>query len=326
MSTESRSNVCGEAIDRHAARHRDPSHRSGLPPVIAPAELAQAGIITTGRAMSANRVLNAVSILLPFSGSLWILVDWPRMAPTATTGLVFAVFFVLQVLGIGIGLHRYFTHRAFETTPWLRAVLGVLGSSAFQGPIDRWVADHRRHHRYADGPLDPHSPHWMNGQRPRWKWLGLVNAHVFWLFYCPLTDPDRYAADIRRDPISSWCSRHYAALAGASLAAPAAVGFVAGGAHEAMLCLVWAGCLRVTLLHHITWSINSIGHSFGRQVPDCPDESRDIGLFSLLLFGEGYHSYHHAHPHVAVNEPAHLDVGGFILRGLRRVGWVWNLR
>ncbi len=290
------------------------------------ADLDRAGILTSGSAVRANQILNAWSILLPLAGSLWIVVDWPRTTPTATTGLVFAVFFVLQVIGIGIGLHRYFTHRAFETTRWLHAVLGVLGSAAFQGPIDRWVADHRRHHRYTDGPLDPHSPHWMNGERPRSRWLGLMNAHMTWLFVCPLTDPDRYAADVRRDPISRWCCRHYAALCAASVAAPAAVGFAIGGAHEAMLCFFWAGCLRVSLLHQITWSINSIGHSFGRQVPDCPDESRDIGIFSLLLFGEGYHSYHHAHPNVAINEPTHLDLGGFILRGLRRLGWVWNLR
>jgi stearoyl-CoA desaturase (delta-9 desaturase) len=294
--------------------------------MIAQSELEHAGIIVTGKPVTMNRALNAVSILFPFFGSLMIFFDWPRFAPTGTTLSIFAIFFVLQVIGIGLGLHRHFTHRAFQASPWLRAVLGVLGSSAFQGPIDRWVADHRRHHRFTDQPLDPHSPHWMNGAPPRWKWLGIANSHVLWLFYCPLTDPDRYAADIRRDPISRWCSRHYASLAGASLVVPALVGFSFGGAHEGLLCFLWAGCLRVTLLHHVTWSINSIGHSFGRQIPGSRDQSRDITLFSLLLFGEGYHSFHHANPNAAVNEPAHLDIGGLILRGLRGIGWVWDLR
>lgn len=296
------------------------------PDTIDRADLESAGIIVEGSAVRANRVINAVSILVPFLGSLMIPLAWPLLAPTRTTFAIFVVFFVLEVLGIGIALHRYFTHRAFQTGRVLRTILAVLGSSALQGPIDRWVADHRRHHRFADQPLDPHSPHWMNGHRPRWRWLGLVNAHVFWLFYCPLTDPDRYAADIRRDPISGWCSRHYGWFAGGSLLVPAVVGLASGGVDEAILCFFWAGCLRVTVLHHLTWSINSLGHSFGRQVPGSRDQSRDITFFSLVLFGEGFHSYHHAHPNAAVNEPSQLDIGGFVLRGLRRVGLVWDLK
>ena len=310
---------------------RDSPGASGLAErsMVAATEFETAGVVVAGRPVIANRVLNAVSIGVPLAGSLFACLSWlasGRLAPTGTTLAIFLVCFVLELLGLGVGLHRYFTHRAFRTAPWLRAVLGVLGSSAFQGPIDRWVADHRRHHRFADQPLDPHSPHWIDGEPPRWKWLGLVHAHLTWMFTCPLSDPDRYAADIRRDPISRWCSRRYWWLAGAGLLAPALVGFAAGGAHEAALGFFWAGCVRVTLLQHLTWSINSLGHSFGRQVEGARDQSRDITFFSLVLFGEGFHSYHHLHPSAAINQPAQLDLGGLVLRGLERLGLVWDLR
>lgn len=287
---------------------------------------AYAGIITERQPVQANRILNAVSILVPLGGSALAIWGWTDLGITATSVGLFIGFFLAQIVGAGIGLHRYFTHKAFETGKIVRLALAILGSWAMQGPIDRWVADHRRHHRYADKPFDPHSPHWVNGHRPSSRLNGLLHAHVGWMLTGSVSDPSRYAADIRRDVISSWCSRHYWLLCTSSLVCPAVLGFLLGGPDEAMRGLLLAGCLRVSLFQQLTWSVNSIGHMFGESLPESTDESRNITLFAILLFGDGLHSYHHAYPSSGVNLPSHLDVNGWILRGLERVGLVWRLR
>jgi stearoyl-CoA desaturase (delta-9 desaturase) len=287
---------------------------------------ASAGILTRGRPVVANRLLNAVSILAPIAGTAYALWHWERLAPTALSWALFAVFFAAEVIGVSLGLHRYFTHKSFETSAAGRALLGVLGSLAFQAPIERWVADHRRHHRYTDGPLDPHSPHWIGGRPPRWRWLGLLHAHVAWMFYCPLSDPARYAPDIARDPIARWCTRLYWPLCGVSLALPAALGYALGGAPEAARGFFWAGCFRVALLQQITWTINSVGHAFGAKEPGARDESRNSPLLAIALLGEGLHGFHHRHPTAAVFAPERLDLGGWLLTRLERLGLVWNVK
>ena len=286
------------------------------------------GIIYTGAAVRANRRLNLVSILLPALGTLLavVLASVEGWAPSANTWTLFAAFFVLQLWGISVGLHRYFTHHAFRTGRVIHTFLAVAGSFAFQGPIDRWVADHRRHHRFTDRPLDPHSPYWVEEREAGSRAQGLLHAHMGWMFTCPVSDPKRYAPDILRDPITRWCSAHYWWLCAASVLLPASLGALAGGPREALLGGLWAGFARVALLQQITWSVNSIGHSFGRKLPGGRDESRDIPLLALLLFGDGLHSYHHRYPAAAVNHPSALDLNGMLLGGLERLGWVWDLR
>ena len=286
----------------------------------------RSGVISDGPAVEANRRLNAWSIVLPLAGTLIAILLIPFATPTAATAALFAMFFVLELVGLGIGIHRYFTHRAFKTGRVFRAVLAVTASWAFQGPLDRWVADHRRHHRFADEALDPHSPHWVQRKPAKSRLSGLFHAHIGWMFTCDLSDPDRYAADIRSDPISNWCSRHYWQLCGVSVALPAICGFLVGGAEEALLCLLWAGFVRVALLQQLTWSVNSVGHSFGHRRSGSRDESRDIPFFAIVLFGEGLHNFHHRHPTAGLNEPASLDLNGAMLRALERAGIVWSLR
>jgi stearoyl-CoA desaturase (delta-9 desaturase) len=287
---------------------------------------ASVGIIIDRGLVVRNRVLNAISIGIPLAGTVFGFAAWSSLAPSVTSFSVFLAFFAAEAVGVGIGLHRYFTHRAFRTGPVVRAVLGVLGSWAMQGPIDRWVADHRRHHRFTDEPADPHSPYWMHERRASSRLAGLAHAHLIWMLTGFVSDPRRYAADILRDPIARWCSRHYWWLCASSLLTPAAVGYALGGAPEGLRCLVWAGCFRVTLLHHVTWSVNSFGHMFGTKVSGSSDESRDNVLFALLLFGEGLHSYHHRHPSAAVNRPTYLDLNGAILSLLERMALVWGLK
>lgn len=294
--------------------------------MVAAAEARQLGIITEARPVLENRLLNAVSIFVPLAGSAAAIALWPSLAPTSATGWVFAAFFTAEAIGIGIGLHRYFTHHAFDTGPVVKAVLAVFGSWAMQGPIDRWVADHRRHHRFTDKPSDPHSPYWVDGWPVVTRAGGLWHAHFGWMLTGFVSDKRLYARDILADPIARWCSRHYWWLCAASLLLPALVGQAAGGGSEALRCLLWAGCVRVSLLHQTTWAINSFGHMFGKKVPGAVGEGRDNVLFAILLFGEGLHAYHHRHPSAAVNLPAQLDLNGQILRLMARLGLVWDLK
>ncbi len=274
-----------------------------------------------------NRVLNLGSIFLP-----WILMaaialgTRQPLAPTVATSLVFAVFFGLTVAGVAIGLHRYFTHHAFKTSRVVKVCLGVLGTWAMQGDITRWVSDHRRHHRFADKQFDPHSP-WYSDRGPiSNRFLGWFHSHTGWMIYGRVSQPARYAPDCLADRSIVILSKYYWLIVGTGLVLPGLVGYWAGGEDEFYRCLFWAGAARVALLHQLTWSVNSFGHLFGQKVPGSDNEARDNIFFALLLLGEGLHSHHHWRPTSAMNEPKHLDLGGWIIRGWEKLGLVWHLR
>jgi stearoyl-CoA desaturase (delta-9 desaturase) len=288
-------------------------------------EVQRFGIIVDPKQVRANRTLNIVSIVLPLMGTLAVIPHAILYGFSEFSLRLFALTFVLTAIGIGIGLHRYFVHNAFRTGPFLRWVLGILGSSAMQGPIDRWVADHRRHHRFSDQNYDPHSPYWAEDKPIRGTLAGLIHAHIGWMITGLVSDKHRYAVDIVRDPISSWCSRNYWFLCAGSLLLPALAGFLVGGPREAYSCFLLAGCARVSALHNITWSVNSFGHMYGWKVEGHKDESRDSVTLALLLMGEGLHSYHHLHPDAAINEPWWLDLNGMIISGFEKLGLVQDV-
>jgi len=281
------------------------------------------GIVRSGWPVISKRLHNCVTVGIPTASALLGIASGAHISSLATAlGLS---LFLAGGIGIGIGLHRYFSHHAFETGPLGRLILGVLGSWAWQGPIDQWVADHRRHHRFADTPLDPHSPHWIENEPAPNRFRGLLHAHMGWMIAGDVSAPERYAADIVNDPISRGCSHAYWPLALSTLLIPWMVGYAVGGGAEAWACLVWAGFVRVAAVQHFTWAIASIGHSFGSKVPESKDEARDSVLLALLLFGEGLHSFHHANPSCGVNQPAALDLNGLILRAAEKVGWIRGL-
>jgi len=249
-----------------------------------------------------------------------------HLAPTAATLLTFAVFFGLTVLGVAIGMHRYFTHHAFKTSGVVKVCLGVLGTWAMQGDITRWVADHRRHHRFADKQFDPHSP-WFSDSGPiSNRLVGWFHSHTGWMVYGRVSKPERYAPDCLADRSIAFLSRFYWPIVATGLALPGVVGYWIGGESEMARCIFWAGAARVALLHQFTWSVNSFGHIFGKKVPGSDSEARDNIFFALLLLGEGLHSHHHARPTSAINDPGHLDPGGWIIRGCEKLGLVWQLR
>lgn len=246
--------------------------------------------------------------------------------PSVFSMLLTVLFFVLGSIGLGIGFHRHFTHHAFKTSAAGKAVLGVLGTWSLQGPIVSWVADHRRHHRFADQQYDPHSP-WAddNGLIDN-RFAGWFHAHMGWKFKVAVSDENRYVPDLLKDPVVMFISRHYWVVAIAGLLAPGVPGFLYGGWDECLSCLLWAGCIRAILLHQFEGIANSITHLFGTKVDGSQDESRNNLWLSVVLMGEGLHSYHHQNATLAMNEPARFDAFGHVLVFFERFGMVWELR
>jgi stearoyl-CoA desaturase (delta-9 desaturase) len=243
--------------------------------------------------------------------------------------IVFAIMYVATGLGVTVGFHRYFTHRSFKTARALRATLAVLGSAAIEGPVISWVADHRKHHTFSDQEGDPHSPH--VGHEGGWRGAlkGLLHAHLGWLFiHTQRGARKRYARDLIEDPIVSFVDRTFLAWAVGGLAMAFVLGWVIGGSfHAALTGLLWGGAVRMLVVHHVTYSINSLCHFFGRRRFDTGDESRNLFWLSLPTLGESWHNNHHAFPTSAMHgmRPWEVDPSAIVIRGLERLGLVWDV-
>jgi len=243
--------------------------------------------------------------------------------------IVFAIVYVLTGFGVTVGFHRLFTHRSFKTRPAVRAVLAVLGSAAIEGPVISWVADHRKHHAFADEPGDPHSPHVDHGVGWAGATRGLLHAHVGWLFrHDQRGARARYAPDLLRDPVVRFVDRTFFVWAIGGLALAFGLGVAIGGTIAAGLtALLWGGGVRMFVLHHVTYSINSICHVFGRRAYETTDESRNVAWLSVLSFGEAWHNNHHAFPTSARHGlgRGQLDPSALVIRGLEVCGLAWDV-
>jgi stearoyl-CoA desaturase (delta-9 desaturase) len=242
---------------------------------------------------------------------------------------IFFVMYVLTGLGVTVGFHRLFTHRSFKTGKGVRGTLAILGSAAIEGPITAWVADHRKHHAFSDQPGDPHSPHVDHGHGFRGALRGLFHAHVGWLFlHTDRGSKARYAPDLIKDPLISWVDRTFLLWATLGLLFPALLGFLLGGTVEAALTgLLWGGFVRMLVVHHVTYSINSLCHFFGRRDYVTGDESRNLAWLSFFSFGEAWHNNHHAFPTSAVHgfERRQFDPSAYVIRGLEKTGLAWDV-
>lgn len=243
--------------------------------------------------------------------------------------VAFAVVYVLTVLGVTVGFHRHLTHRSFETSPALRGLLAALGSAAIEGPVISWVADHRKHHAFTDIEGDPHSPHVDHGGGLRGALKGLLHAHLGWLFiHTQRGSRARFAPDLLRDPVIRFVDRTFLLWVVLGFALPLGIGFAIGGTVTAGLtALLWGGAVRVFLVHHVTFSINSLCHVFGRRPFETGDESRNLGWLALPSMGEAWHNNHHAFPTSAVHGLGRwqLDLSALVIRALERMGLVWNV-
>jgi stearoyl-CoA desaturase (delta-9 desaturase) len=243
--------------------------------------------------------------------------------------IVFVIMYLATGLGITVGFHRYFTHRSFKTSRPVRATLAVLGSAAIEGPVISWVADHRKHHTFADQEGDPHSPHVDHGVGFRGAFKGLLHAHVGWLFiHTQRGLRRRYARDLIDDPIVNFVDRKFLYWAIGGLVAAFLLGWAIGGSLYAGLTgLLWGGAVRMLVVHHVTFSINSLCHFFGRRRFETDDESRNLLWLAPFSFGESWHNNHHAFPTSAEHgmRKWELDWSALLIRAMERVGLVWDV-
>jgi stearoyl-CoA desaturase (delta-9 desaturase) len=210
--------------------------------------------------------------------------------------VIAAVFYWITGLGITVGYHRYFTHGSFKAKTPLRVALAVAGTMAMQGPVITWVSDHRKHHKYSDREGDPHSP-WRYGDNTRALAKGLVFAHILWLFDPNQTSQEKFSPDLLADKNIARVDKLFVPLVGVSLLGPALIGGLWGMSwHGAITAFFWASLVRITLLHHVTWSINSICHTFGNKEWESRDKSRNVSWLAIASFGESWHNLHHVDP------------------------------
>jgi stearoyl-CoA desaturase (delta-9 desaturase) len=274
----------------------------------------------------AERIANMIGVVVPFLGLIAaIVLLWNSWVDWIDLGIMAATY-LLYGAGVTVGFHRLLTHRAFKTYKPVEYSFAVLGSMGLQGGVLDWVADHRKHHAHTDQEGDPHSPHIGHGEGIK----GLWHAHTGWLFETHgQADWKKYAKELYEDPMMKKINRLFPLFALLSLVVPTALGFVLHGftAEGALRGLVWGGLVRAFFLHHITWSINSVCHYFGRRRFDVEDQSTNVAWLALPSLGEAWHHNHHAFPRSAAHglRKREIDISALIIAGLQRVGLAWNV-
>ena len=238
------------------------------------------------------------------------------------------VMYAISGHGVTVGYHRYFTHSSFKANRPLRVALAVAGSLAAEGPVIRWVSDHRKHHRYSDKDGDPHSP-WRYGSSVPALMKGLLYAHMGWLFDVEQTDPRQYAPDLLKDSAIVKVSRSFVLLTVVSLLVPPLVGGLwAWSWQGAVTAFFWGSLVRIGLLHHVTWSINSICHAAGERTFKSRDKSGNVWWLAVLSMGESWHNLHHADPTSARHGVlrGQVDSSARIIWAFEKFGWVSDVR
>jgi stearoyl-CoA desaturase (Delta-9 desaturase) len=271
-----------------------------------------------------DRTLTGLVTVLPFFGlgvAAWQLWNsWLHWYDI----VAFLAVYIPTGLGITVGFHRLFTHRSFKTGPVTRGVLAALGSAAIEGPVIAWVADHRKHHAFSDEEGDPHSPHVDHGGL-----RGLFHAHMGWLFvHDQRALKTRYAPDLLADPVVSFVNRTFLLWVFAGFVLPFTIGFILGGTLVAALTsLLWGGLIRMFCLHHVTYSINSLCHVFGRRDFETGDESRNLAWLAIPSFGESWHNNHHAFPTSSVHGLKwwQIDLSSMVIRAMEKTGLAWDV-
>ena len=271
------------------------------------------------------RNVNLVGVVVPFVAFLGALVLLWNRAVGPLDLAILALMYLLAGIGVTVGFHRLLTHRAFETHRPLKYAFAVLGSLSVQGPVITWVADHRKHHAHTDEEGDPHSPHVGHGSGLR----GLLHAHMGWLMNnMGRAQRRRYAPELMEDAGMRKINRSFELIVLAGLAIPFALGYLLGGTLTAALtALLWGGFVRIFLLHHVTWSINSVCHFFGRRRFATDDQSTNVFWLALPSLGESWHHNHHAFPRSAQQglRRWELDPSGALIALLERFGLAWNV-
>jgi stearoyl-CoA desaturase (delta-9 desaturase) len=227
---------------------------------------------------------------------------------------------ILMYLAVGVsicaGYHRFFSHKSYECHPAVQVFYAIFGAMAAQNSILWWSASHRVHHKYVDREWDPY-----NIRRGFW-W-----AHMFWIFYRnPAAGQFDNSPDLLKNPVVMWQHRwHKVILIVAGFGLPTLVGALFG---NPIAGLLWGGFLRIAIIHHTTFFVNSLAHFLGKPAFNAEVSARDNWLVALLTLGEGYHSFHHRFPSDFRNGILwyQWDPAKWFIAGLRSVGLASELR
>ena len=276
-----------------------------------------------------DRIITGAVTVLPVLGLLLVAWQLWSVALGVSDLIVFIVMYLATGLGVTVGFHRLFTHRSFKAKRGVRIALATLGSMAIEGPVVAWVADHRKHHAFSDRYGDPHSPHVEHGQGLAGALRGLAHAHVGWLFiHTHRGRKQRYAPDLLADPDIARIDRLFIPLTITGFIIPFVLGAIIGGSlFTGLTGMLWGGMVRMLLLHHATYSINSLCHFFGRRPFRTSDESRNLAWLAPLTLGEAWHNAHHAFPTSARHglERRQLDISAGVIALLERLGLAWDV-
>lgn len=288
------------------------------------------GVILGGPLARAKRtesyMLFAVFLIGSVAGLVW--------AFTQGIGLIewslFALMYALTTIGIGVGVHRMLVHGSFRCNPVVKFFLCAIGQMACQGSLLKWVANHRRHHLYADHIGDPHSPY-VDGRgfaiTNRLKsWLHAQNG---WLFDDTMTDNDVYAGDMLADPMVMMFTRtrwfwYLLSMVGI----PAAWGYAWGGMHAMWGTILFSGIFRAYVVVVSSVAIGSVCHRLGyRRFDETKDASTNQFLMAIVTFGEGLHNNHHRFPRDAYISHAwyEFDLNGLVILALEKLGLVYDV-
>jgi len=276
-----------------------------------------------------ERNANMTAAILPFLAFVAAIVLLWNTAVSGRDLVILGGMYFLTAVGVTVGYHRLFTHRAFDAPRPVRYVFAVLGSMAVQGPLIDWVADHRKHHAFTDTEGDPHSPHHDHGEGLKGALEGLWYAHMGWLFVTQGTsEKRRFARDLLEDRGMRRISRAFPWLVLLGLAIPFALGLgLSGSIAGGLTALLWGGFVRIFMVHHITWSVNSVCHFFGRRRFDTDDFSTNVFWLALPSLGESWHHNHHAFPRSARHGLRwwEVDPSGLIILGMKKLGLARNV-
>jgi stearoyl-CoA desaturase (Delta-9 desaturase) len=299
---------------------------SSAPPI--PASPPMASVPGSRFKARAEQVTLGVIVLVPLAALVAAVpLLWNRWIHWRDIVLM-VVLYAITGHGVTVGFHRYLTHGAFKAKRGLRIALAVAGSMAVEGPVIRWVADHRRHHAFSDAEGDPHSP-WVNGPG-FWPLIkGMFHAHLGWLFDTEQTDQKRFAPDLLRDRSLVIVHKLFAALTATSLLLPALIGGLWGWSFEAAIeAFFWAGLVRIAVLHHVTWSVNSLCHTVGKRPFKTRDKSTNFRGLAVLGMGENWHNLHHAEPTAARHGVlrGQVDSSARLIQAFEKLGWATDVR
>ncbi|MEN3357693.1 MAG: hypothetical protein V7637_1675 [Mycobacteriales bacterium] len=238
------------------------------------------------------------------------------------------VFYAISGLGVTVGFHRYLTHGSFKAKRPLRIALAAAGTMAIEGPVIRWVADHRRHHAFSDREGDPHSP-WRYGETLGALMKGLWHAHIGWLFDVEHTNKDRFTPDLLADKDMVRVEKQFPIWVLVTMLGPPLIGGLWSMSFTgALTAFFWASLVRISVLHHVTWSINSICHTIGERPFVARDKSANFWPLAILSFGESWHNSHHADPTCARHGVlrGQLDISARLISWFERLGWAYDVR